>query len=74
MTIQIQLPNQPPSPKTVCGGDMTNPLFFPSAEYRGAKVYFCRAACLRAFESDPDRFIRGEIEHPKEDESDLENG
>jgi YHS domain-containing protein len=27
-------------------------------------VYFCTRACLRAFESDPDRFMAGEIEHP----------
>jgi len=68
MNLQIQMPNQAPMPKTVCGGEMSNPHFFPSADYRGEKVYFCRAACLRAFEADPDRFIRGEIEHPKEEE------
>jgi YHS domain-containing protein len=65
--------NQPaPSPepeiRTVCGGKITAPDRYPSALYRGQRVYFCTRACLRAFESDPDRFIAGEIEHPTEDE------
>ncbi len=68
MNLQIQMPNQPQLPKTVCGGAMQDPSLYPSAIYRGERVYFCTRACLRAFEADPDRFIRGEIEHPKETE------
>jgi YHS domain-containing protein len=48
----------------VCGGKLTNPEKYPSAIYRGKRVYFCTRACLRVFESDPDRFMAGEIEHP----------
>jgi len=50
--------------ETVCGGKLKNPEKYPSALYRGEKVYFCTQACLSAFEQDPDRFIAGEIEHP----------
>jgi YHS domain-containing protein len=65
--MEIQLPNQPKPLKTVCGGDMSDPRLFPSADYRGQRVYFCTRACLRAFQDGPDRFMRGEIEHPKEE-------
>jgi YHS domain-containing protein len=50
--------------KTVCGGKLLTTEGFPSAEYRGRRVYFCTQACLKAFRRDPDRFIAGEIEHP----------
>ena len=53
---------------TACGGNLTDPTGYPSAIYRGQRIYFCLQACLRVFESDPDRFMAGEIEHPtKED-------
>jgi len=51
---------------TVCGGRMKDPEKFPSAIFRGERVYFCTAACLSAFESDPERFMAGEIEHPED--------
>ncbi|MFN8386352.1 MAG: hypothetical protein U0V48_02520 [Anaerolineales bacterium] len=56
----------PPQPeyKTVCGGTITDPAKYPSAEYRGETVYFCTLACLRVFKEDPDAFMSGEIEHP----------
>ncbi|NIW44987.1 MAG: YHS domain-containing protein [candidate division Zixibacteria bacterium] len=50
--------------ETVCGGKLKHPEKYPSAYYRGEKVYFCTQPCLRAFEHDPDRFIAGEVEHP----------
>lgn len=50
--------------KTTCGGTLKNPEKFPSAKYRGEKLYFCTQACLKAFEHDPERFLAGEIEHP----------
>lgn len=50
--------------KSACGGKLKNPAGYPSAIYRGEKVYFCTQACLRAFEADPERFMAGEIEHP----------
>lgn len=57
--------NQPDQEiETVCGGVIENPEDFPTAEYKGKKVYFCTLGCLRAFEKSPDRFIAGEIEHP----------
>jgi YHS domain-containing protein len=64
--------NQPapaiePDTRTVCGGKISDPDLYPSALYRGQRVYFCTRACLRTFESDPDRFIAGEIEHPTEE-------
>ncbi len=49
---------------TVCGGKISEPEKYPSAMYRGERVYFCTKGCLRAYETDPDRFMAGEIEHP----------
>ncbi len=60
--------NQPKSYQTACGGLITDPNRYPSALYRGERVFFCTQACLRAFQSDPDRFMAGEIEHPLEEE------
>lgn len=49
---------------TVCNGVIENPEKYPFADYKGDTVYFCTQGCLKAFETDPDRFIAGEIEHP----------
>jgi YHS domain-containing protein len=57
----------PPSPiRTVCGGRMKDPESYPSAIFHGERVYFCTAACLAAYELDPQRFMAGEIEHPED--------
>jgi len=56
---------------TVCGGKISDPDRYPSALYRGQRVYFCLRACLRAFEADPDRFMAGEIEHPTDEDDSL---
>jgi YHS domain-containing protein len=62
-----QSPTLPiPDLLTVCGGKMKDPENFPSAIFHGERVYFCTTACLAAFESDPDRFMAGEIEHPED--------
>ena len=53
---------------TACGGAIQNPEHFPSAIFRGERVYFCTQACLGAYESDPERFMAGEIEHPVDEE------
>jgi YHS domain-containing protein len=53
-----------PEFKTACGGGIKDPSNYPSAEYRGERVYFCTQGCLRAFKQAPDRFMAGEIEHP----------
>jgi YHS domain-containing protein len=60
--------NPPDEILTVCGGRIDNPEKYPSALYKGRRVFFCTRACLRVFESDPDRFMAGEMEHPAEDE------
>ncbi len=41
---------------------------YPSADYRGERIYFCTRACLRVFEQDPDPFMAGEVEHPLEED------
>jgi hypothetical protein len=51
---------------TVCSGKMKDPESFPSAIFHDRRVYFCTVACLAAFESDPERFMAGEIEHPED--------
>ncbi|MEK7324440.1 MAG: hypothetical protein AAB217_04175 [Chloroflexota bacterium] len=53
---------------TACGGKIAEPDRYPSAIYRGQRVYFCTQACWRAFEADPGRFMAGEIEHPTDEE------
>ncbi|MEZ0395703.1 MAG: hypothetical protein ABWK53_04635 [Anaerolineales bacterium] len=50
---------------TACGGKIDDPQKYPSAIFRGERVYFCTLACLKAFETDPERFMAGEIEHPE---------
>ena len=57
-----------PEYKTVCGGKLKVPANYPSAMYRGERVYFCTRACLRVFEQDPDLFMASEVEHPLEDD------
>ena len=56
--------------KTACGGTLAYPENYPSAMYRGEKVYFCMRACLRVFQQDPDAFMAGEIEHPIAEDED----
>ena len=51
--------------KTACGGTLKEPKGYPSAIYRGERIYFCTQACLRAFEQQPDRFMNGETAHPE---------
>ena len=58
-----------PSYPTACGGEITNPAGYPSAEYRGRRYYFCFRACLRLFESKPDEFMAGKIPHPFDEEA-----
>ena len=50
--------------KTACGGTISHLENFPSAVYRGERVYFCTLACLKGFEKNPDPYMAGEIEHP----------
>jgi len=54
----------PPGCYTACGGRIQEPERYPSAIYRGQRIFFCNTACLGAFESDPERFMAGEIKHP----------
>ena len=61
--------NTQPIVKTQCGGILTEPEKYPSADYQGQRVYFCNLACLRAFEKNPDGFMSGEVEHPLDEES-----
>ena len=57
--------------ETACGGKLKDPTKYPSADYRGERVYFCTRACLRAFEQSPDAFMSGEIEHPIHEEDET---
>ena len=66
MTENISSPDQ--QAVTACGGKIKDPDRYPSALYKGERIYFCTRACLRAFEAAPDQFMAGEIEHPVDDE------
>jgi YHS domain-containing protein len=61
-------PKQDPGIQSACGGVLTDPETYPSADYHGKRVYFCTRACLRAFEENPDGFMNGEVEHPLGDD------
>ena len=50
--------------KTACGGMIVDPSRYPSAEYRGEKIFFCTQSCLNAFLLNPDPFMAGEVKHP----------
>ncbi len=54
--------------KTQCGGVLTEPEKYPSADYQGQRVYFCTRACLRVFLENPDAFMANEVEHPLEED------
>lgn len=53
--------------QTACGGTIVDPENYPSAMYQGKQLFFCTRACLKAFESDPQRFMAGEIDHPEDE-------
>jgi YHS domain-containing protein len=36
----------------------TDPQYFPSAQYRGRRIYLCTESCLGAFLADPDLFYK----------------
>lgn len=61
---QINRPLEEPKFITACGGKIKDPSKYPSAEYRGERIYFCTQACLDVFLLNPDPFMAGEIEHP----------
>jgi len=42
---------------TIWSGMIKDTTRYPSALYKGERVYFCTRACLRIFKTDPDRFI-----------------
>ena len=62
--MKLSSPTQSSQGTTACGGTLKNTSDYPSSVYHGKRAYFCKQACLRAFEQDPDRFMAGEIEHP----------
>jgi YHS domain-containing protein len=65
----VTSPNAPePKYFTACGGEIKDPEKYPRALFQGQEVYFCTRACLRAFETDPVRFMAGEIEHPLDED------
>ncbi|MBK6793653.1 MAG: hypothetical protein IPG80_14235 [Anaerolineales bacterium] len=58
--------------KSACGGILKDPSTYPSAMFNGERVYFCNAACLKAFLLAPEAFMAGEVEHPPEDVDESE--
>jgi YHS domain-containing protein len=56
-----------PLPRTACNGTLKDTTGYPSVVYRGETLYFCLRACQRVFETDPERFLAGELPHPAEE-------
>jgi len=51
-------PDKTPELPMVCGRSINgDPHYFPNAEYRGRRIYFCTEFCRNAFEASPDRFV-----------------
>ena len=61
-------PTTMPEYITTCGGKLKDTANYPSADYRGERIYFCTRACLRVFNQNPDSFMAGEVEHPLEED------
>lgn len=51
--------------ETACGGKIKDISKYPKATYKDQTIYFCTEACLQAFNTDPDGFMAGEVEHPE---------
>lgn len=67
-TETMNLIPEPQIIKSACGGELKDPLLYPSADFHGETVYFCNAACLKAFLKSPESFMAGEVEHPESEE------
>ena len=61
-------PKSPIKYPTACGGNLREQGDHPCAEFRGKKIYFCRKACKRVFEENPEPFMAGKIPHPIEED------
>ncbi len=64
-------PTISPAPQTgltACGGTLPDTTGYPAATFRGRTVYFCTRACRRVFETDPERFMAGDIAHPLDED------
>lgn len=64
--------DQSPRYKTACGGFIKDPSRYPSAEFHGETFYFCTKACLKVFLQNPEPFMAGEIEHPLDEDENVE--
>lgn len=53
---------------TACGGSLREEGDHVSVEFRGRRIYFCRKACYRVYLTDPERFMKGAIPHPLEED------
>ena len=70
LVVENETMNLIPEPqiiKSACGGELKDPSLYPSADFQGETVYFCNAACLKAFLRSPEAFMAGEVEHPEEE-------
>ena len=66
-TMNLIPDSEPQIIKSACGGELKDPSLYPSADFHGETVYFCNAACLKAFLKSPEAFMAGEVEHPEEE-------
>lgn len=48
----------------VCGMEVDPAKAAAKVEYKGKTYYFCAAACKKAFEKDPERYLKGEAKLP----------
>jgi len=56
---------------TLCGRFFrdADPAYYPRAEYRGRRIYFCTESCLGAFLADPDIFCKVHRNSEKDQQS-----
>jgi Cu+-exporting ATPase len=47
----------------VCGMTVAEAKAAGTSEYGGKTYYFCAAGCRESFEKEPEKYIKGEVEH-----------
>lgn len=43
----------------VCGMDVEESKAAATSEYKGKKYFFCAIGCKKAFDKDPEKYLRG---------------
>ena len=68
------MPNQQTEVHSACGDRLADAYRYPRVLYKGREVLFCTIDCLKQYQKDPERFMRGEVIHTNSNKrTQLEN-